>query len=168
LITINQTFNSRNDHNNDTQKHSQKYQTCTTVSESCLIKKNFLPHISLEKYINILSSEMASVENQHCVNCIGTLYRSLRNSAKLTETPRQRRMVFSHAAHTGWQKNCTPQLWPQSCQVLTDFKNSFTVTFCSKFAAKERSRHSSCVSPQHLVKHYMSAKQAITTNYKVV
>ena len=37
----------------------------------CLIK--LLPYILSEKYIYILSSEMASPGNQHCANCIGTL-----------------------------------------------------------------------------------------------
>jgi len=32
-----------------------------------------LPYILFEKYIYILALEMASPENQHCVNCIGTL-----------------------------------------------------------------------------------------------
>jgi len=37
----------------------------------CLIK--LLLYILSEKYIYILSSEMASPGNQHCANCIGTL-----------------------------------------------------------------------------------------------
>ena len=37
----------------------------------CLI--TFLPYILFEKYIHILALEMASPENQHCINCIGTL-----------------------------------------------------------------------------------------------
>jgi len=32
-----------------------------------------LLHILFEKYIYILALEMASPENQHCANCIGTL-----------------------------------------------------------------------------------------------
>jgi len=44
-----------------------------TVSECCLTK--MLPCILFEKYINILASasEMASLGNRHCANCIGTL-----------------------------------------------------------------------------------------------
>jgi len=32
-----------------------------------------LPHILCEKYIKILELGIASPENQHCANCIGTL-----------------------------------------------------------------------------------------------
>jgi len=39
--------------------------------ESCLIK--LLPWILFEKFIYILALEMASPENLHCANCIGTL-----------------------------------------------------------------------------------------------
>jgi len=32
-----------------------------------------LPHILFEKYIKILELGIASPDNQHCANCIGTL-----------------------------------------------------------------------------------------------
>jgi len=41
-----------------------------TVSECYLIK--LLTYILFKKYIYILALEMASPENQNCVNCIGT------------------------------------------------------------------------------------------------
>jgi len=42
-----------------------------TVSECCLIKLHL--YILFDKYIYILALKMASPENQHCANCIGTL-----------------------------------------------------------------------------------------------
>ena len=45
--------------------------TGLTVSECCLAK--LLPYILFEKYIYILALEIASPENQHSANCIGTL-----------------------------------------------------------------------------------------------
>jgi len=33
-------------------------------------------------------------------------------------------------------QKCTPNSWPQFCQILTDFQNSFTGRFCNKFAVK--------------------------------
>ena len=77
-----------------------------TVSEWCLIK--LLPYILFEKYIYILLLEMASLGNQHCANCIGTLS-FLRDSAKQftnvqTEIPANIRLGLSSSNinfHTG-------------------------------------------------------------------
>jgi len=38
-----------------------------------LFDKNCFRIILFEKYIFILAAEMASLGNQHCANCIGTL-----------------------------------------------------------------------------------------------
>jgi len=34
------------------------------------------------------------------------------------------------------EKNCTPNSWPEFCQIITDLHNSFTGKFSSKFAVK--------------------------------
>jgi len=36
-----------------------------------------------------------------------------------------------------WCYNCTPNSWPQLCQILTGFQNSSTERFCSKCAVKQ-------------------------------
>jgi len=39
------------------------------------------------------------------------------------------------SVHVWWsRKHCTPNSWPWFCQILTDFHNSFTGRFSSKFA----------------------------------
>ena len=39
-----------------------------------------------------------------------------------------------HLYYTVFQKNQAPKLWQQLCQILTDFKNSFTGRLSRKFA----------------------------------
>jgi len=45
--------------------------------------------------------------------------------------------ALSSRMYTAGQKNCTTNLWPKLCQILTDHQNSFTGKFFGKFAVKQ-------------------------------
>jgi len=52
-----------------------------------------LPYILFEKYVNILALQVASPENRHCANCIGTL--SYPMSVVISHYRRTQRMTMS-------------------------------------------------------------------------